>query len=109
MLESERLPEHWELQLAHLALANLDHSERPFLFKHGRMTVYVVPAVNSLSVYYGIRKTETVEALEKQKPRCRAYAVFNVNETNPTITVLNSWGNFRCIAELKKWSIQRPC
>jgi hypothetical protein len=120
MLQSSdlRLPEHWELQLCHLALAALDAetTTRPFLYKHGRHFVYVVPLNDGtrLDVYYGVRRLVTVEELHALNPEaiaCRARGSFNIDSAgSPSITLApaGSWANQRCKSELKRWSIQRP-
>jgi hypothetical protein len=112
-----RLPEHWELMLCHLALSALDAepTNRPFLYRHGRFPVYVVPSDEGsrLDIHYGVRRHVTCESLmslEPSKIASRAYASFTVSEgQNPPILVTASKANARCRSELKKWSIQRPC
>jgi hypothetical protein len=112
-----RLPEQWELMLCHLALTATDQepTSRPFLYRHGRFAVYVIPSDdgNRLEIHYGVRRNVTCESLMSQDPEkiaSRAYASFTISEDqNPAILVTASRANARCRSELKKWSIQRPC
>jgi hypothetical protein len=119
MESSDRLPDSWELNLCHLGLSALEAeaTTRPFLFKHDRHYVYVVPLNKGtrLDIYFGVRRLVTVEelyALNPEEIACRARGSFNINSVgSPTVTVnpvAGTWANQRCKFELSRWSIQRP-